>query len=428
MNYNKSEKLNQITEKILIVGIDVSKNFHVARAQDFRGVEFGKAITFNNNYIGFSDLENWIGKLMLENKKETLIIGLEPTGPYWFNLARYLKKNSIKVVTVNPMHVKRIKELDDNSQTKTDYKDAKVIAQLVKDARFSEPNLLEGVYENLRNAKNLRQMMVKDMTRSNNQVQNWLDRYFPEYKEAYKDWASKSFVKLLKEYTFPGVISQISAEEIYKSLPPRLRQGVGLRKIINLVNVCKNSIGTTEGLTIAKNEINYLLKKYENANNDIENLNIKIEEICSELDEVKMLMKIKGVGLITASGIISELGNIRNYNHPKQVIKMAGLSLIENSSGKKKGKTTISKRGRSDLRKFLYQVVFGMIGSNAAFKELYVYYTTRAKNQLTGNQTIIALARKLLRIIYAIVTKNEPYDEKKMLSVIKHPEEFLNVA
>lgn len=153
MNYNKTDKLNQITEKILIVGIDVSKNFHVARAQDFRCIEYGKSITFNNNFIGFSDLGSWIGELMSEHNKETLIIGLEPTGPYWINLARYLKSNDIQVVTVNPMHVKKIKELDDNSQTKTDYKDAKIIAQLVKDARFSEPNLLSGDYESLKTQK-----------------------------------------------------------------------------------------------------------------------------------------------------------------------------------------------------------------------------------------------------------------------------------
>lgn len=428
MNYTKLDRLNQISEKTLIVGIDVSKNFHVARAQDFRGVECGEAITFNNNTEGFDDIGCWIGKLMLENKKETLIIGLEPTGPYWLNLARYFKKNNIQVVTVNPMHVKKIKELDDNSQTKTDYKDSKVIAQLVKDARFSEPNLLEGVYEDLRNAKNLRQIMVKDLARSKNQIHNWLDRYFPEYKEVYKEWTSKSFVKILKKYKFPGILGQSSAKDIYEYLPPKLRRGVGLKKIMKLVDVSKMSIGSTEGLKIAQEEIDYLLKKYETILDDIEILNLKIEEICSELKEVKMLLEIKGIGLTTASGIISELGDIRKYSHSNKLIKMAGLSLIESSSGKKKGKTLISKRGRSDLRKFLYQVVLGMIATNAAFKELYKYYTKRAKNQLKGNQAIIALARKLLRIIHAIVTKNEPYDEQKMLAAIRHPKEFLNVA
>jgi len=428
MNYNKTRRLNQITEKILIVGIDVSKNFHVARAQDFRGIEFGKAITFNNNFIGFSDLGTWIGELMMKNSKETLIIGLEPTGPYWINLARYLKSNNIQVVTVNPMHVKKIKELDDNSQTKTDYKDSKIIAQLVKDARFSEPNLLSGDYESLRNAKNLRQAMVKDLCRIKNQMHNWLDRYFPEYLVAYKDWEAKSFMRILKDYTFPTIISKAGADEVYKSLPGKLRKGVGLRKIVKLVNAAKNSIGTTEGLEMAEEEMKYLLFQYNAITDAIEALEIKIDGICSRLPEVHKILEIKGVGLSTASGIIAELGDIRNYDHPDQLIKMAGLSLIESSSGKKKGQTTISKRGRSELRKFLYQVIFSMLATNRAFKDLYKYFTERPKNQLKGKQAIMALARKLLRVIFAIVKKDVVYDETKMLADIKRPDELLYTA
>ncbi len=95
---------------------------------------------------GFEKFLHWISQIKGKNKKKTVIVGMEPTGPYWINLGRYLRKKEIKIGTVNAMHVKKSKELDDNSQTKTDYKDAKVIAQLVKDGRFSEPNLLEGVY------------------------------------------------------------------------------------------------------------------------------------------------------------------------------------------------------------------------------------------------------------------------------------------
>lgn len=271
-------------------------------------------------------------------------------------------------------------------------------------------------------------MMLKDLTRCKNQTHNWLARYFPEYQLAYKDWTAKSFIRLLKVYTFPSVFRQTSAEEVYESLPGKLRRGVGLRKITKLVTAAKESIGNTEGLEIAKEEIKYLLKQYDLITAEIEELATKIEEICSRLPEVKRILEIKGIGLSTASGIISELGDIRNYDHPDQLIKMAGLSLIENSSGKKKGQTTISKRGRSDLRKFLYQVVFGMLATNKAFKGLYKYFTERSRNQLKGRQAMMALARKLLRIIYAIVTKNIAYDEAKMLAAIKRPEEFLRTA
>ena len=56
---------------------------------------------------------------------QQIIVGCEPTGHYWFNLARYLEENNIKLALVNPYHVKQIKELDDNSPKKTDLKNRK---------------------------------------------------------------------------------------------------------------------------------------------------------------------------------------------------------------------------------------------------------------------------------------------------------------
>lgn len=428
MNYKQNQRLNQLTDETLIIGIDIAKEFHVARAQDVRGIEFGKSIKFNNSLSGYLELDRWIKEIKLAEKKTTVIIGMEPTGHYWLNIARYLKDNAYTVVTVNPMHVKKIKELDDNLQTKTDKKDAKIIAQLVKDARYSTPNLLEGEYEELRNAKNLRQVVIKDLNRTKNQIHNWLDRYFPEYKEAYASWKSKSFIKIIKKYIFPSEIEKLSPNEIYEMLPPKMRRGVGLAKIERLVIASKNSIGIKEGLSFAKIEINYLLDKYEGFLQQIEEIDNYVTDICSNLDETAKITQIKGIGIVTASGIVAELGDIGRYKTPKQMIKMAGLSLTENSSGKVKGTTSISRRGRKDLRRLLYQVILGMIRTNTAFKKMYIYYTTRRKNQLTGKQAIIALCRKLLRIIHTIILKDIDYDEGKMMSEIKYPEEFLNSA
>ena len=102
---------------------------------------------------------------------------------------------------------------------------------------------------------------------------------------------------------------------------------------------------------------------------------------------------------------------------------MAGLNLKENSSGKKKGKIGITKRGRSELRKYLFQAIFGMIRNNPAFKEQYYYYRERKINPLQGVEAIIALCRKLLRIIHAIIINDADYDEEKMLRDIKRPKE-----
>lgn len=132
-----------------------------------------------------------------------------------------------------------------------------------------------------------------------------------------KIWESKSFIKFLKEYTFPSVISKKTVEELYTFLPSKQRRGVGRRKISYLITVAKKSVGILEGLEVAKLEIVYLLKKYETFEKQKEQLMKKIEEIGKDLPEVKKLMKIKRFGLKTASIINAELGYLNNYNVSK---------------------------------------------------------------------------------------------------------------
>lgn len=132
MNYNQNHKISQITPSTLVIGVDIAKDKHVARAQDDRGYEFGKRLIFENRIEAFEVLLEWIFKLQKENAKNHVIIGAEPTGHYWMRLGYYLTSRDIDFVLVNPMHVKKSKELDDNSPTKNDTKDARVIAQLVK--------------------------------------------------------------------------------------------------------------------------------------------------------------------------------------------------------------------------------------------------------------------------------------------------------
>ena len=80
---------------------------------------------------------------------------MEPTGHYWFNLGKFLQDNEMKPVLVNPHHVKKSKELDDNNPTKNDRKDPKVIAGLVREGRYMIPYLPDGVYADLRTASNI---------------------------------------------------------------------------------------------------------------------------------------------------------------------------------------------------------------------------------------------------------------------------------
>ncbi|MFR9710053.1 transposase, partial [Paenibacillus sp. MB22_1] len=91
----------------------------------------------------------------------------------------------------------------------------------------------------------------------------------------------------------------------------------------------------------------------------------------------------------------------------------------ENSSGKKKGKSTITKRGRSRLRALLFRAVMPMVAKNAEFKALHQYYTTRTNNPLKKKQSIVALCGKLIRVLFTLGTKQMCYNPMDVLGPVR---------
>jgi len=152
MNYTQNEKIKQVTEGTLVVGVDIASEAHYARAFDWRGIEIAKVFRFTNDLEGFESFCRWINTIKAKWNKDKVMIGAEPTGHYWFTLASFVKDIDIQFVLVNPYHVKQCKELDDNSQRKTDLKDPKTIAKLVVDGCYNIPYIPEGVYAELRTA------------------------------------------------------------------------------------------------------------------------------------------------------------------------------------------------------------------------------------------------------------------------------------
>ena len=146
---------------------------------------------------------------------------------------------------------------------------------------------------------------------------------------------------------------------------------------------------------------------------EIEELKKELIELASQIDYVEKAVEICGIGYMSMVGIIAETGDLNNYEHAKQVLKMSGLSLKENSSGQKKGKKSISKRGRSILRRNLKQIGIALVGKNSFFMQLHNYYTTQRGNCLTKLISINAIIRKFVYILMAIVKNKESFNEEK---------------
>ena len=170
----QNAKIAAITEKTLIIGIDVGSETHFARAFNWRGYEFSrKPLEFSNTEEGFETFRTWIEELKTKHGMDEVIPGMEPTGHYWFNLGKFLQDNGMTPVHVNPHHVKKSKELDDNNPSKNDRKDPKVIAGLVKDGRYFRPYIPDGIYAEIRVLSGLQVLAQSEITRLKNRIARW---------------------------------------------------------------------------------------------------------------------------------------------------------------------------------------------------------------------------------------------------------------
>ena len=111
---------------------------------------------------------------------------------------------------------------------------------------------------------------------------------------------------------------------------------------------------------------------------------------------------------------LAEVGDISRCRSPKEIQKLAGLAIVTNESCKHKGATCISYRGRKRLRWILYEAALSLVGRNKEFNQIHQYYTTREKNPLKGIQSVVAVACKVIRIFYKILTTGVSYDGTKM--------------
>ena len=422
MNYTQNQKISQVTEATLIVGVDIGSETNFARAFNWRGQELSKKVfRFNNSQEGFQSFLAYLNTYTTIASAQQIIVGCEPTGHYWFNLARYLEENNIKLALVNPYHVKQIKELDDNSPKKTDLKDPKTIAKLVVDGRYSYPYLPEGIYADLREAVSSRERIVKELNAITNRIKRWLKIYFPEYLVVYKNFSAESGLTVLESAPLPQDVLRLGPEGVNQLWRDKKLRAVGMKRALTLVEAAHNSIGLPGG-SCARMELQLLLEDFRTKQSQLEKITEVLEEETLRVPYADKLLAIKGVGLITVAGFLAEVGDIRRFDSPKQIQKLAGLEVKENSSGKHRGRSSISKRGRKRLRKILFQVMLPMIQNNAEFGEIYQYFTTRQKNPLKGKQAIIAAGCKLIRVFYAILKHGVDYDPGKLRADMIHPE------
>ncbi|MFK9095551.1 transposase, partial [Bacillus salipaludis] len=313
---------------------------------------------------------------------------------------------------VNPHLVKRNKENRDNTQSKSDKKDALVIADMVKNGYYSFIRPSSESFEKLRVLMSNRDVIVKRLVMSINQINRWVDVVFPELRQVFTDVSCKGAIATLRLFPTPNEISSMDSLDVQRGWKSLMKRQPGPKKAQLLINLAKTSIGTGQALDAYKFHLGQLIEEYDLAVKQLERVEQQVKEVLYKIPFAKKLPTIKGLSEISLAGILGESGDLSGFSDGNSLLRHAGLHLAEASSGKWKGQIVISKRGRSRLRRFLYLATMSLVMNNPEFKALHSHNVKVKK--IKKMKSIMKLIGKLARIFVGIARRIESYCPSKI--------------
>ena len=401
-----AQKRSAIKPETLVIGIDIAKHTHVARARFYDG-SYTKPVKVPNNRTGFLALTEQIGAWK-SRPDSPVIVGVESTGSYGVNLVRWLAECGCRVVLVPSLHVCREKELLDNSRGTSDDKDALIIADLVARGQYLGFVTLSGACLELRPLVGLRARLVRERTGWLNALHQTVDVLFPEFETVFADLSRPSVRLVLGRFGTAAAARAYYPTEMRRLLVADGAVRVSLAKLERLQAAAAESIGPLEVSAGQKRSLREMLATLAALEERIAGIEEEIERLLEQLPEACYLTSVKGIGAMTAGVIMSETGGLAQYSCAAAVLKLAGLNLYQVSSGQYHSGRHISKRGRSQLRRALYMVA---VQHAKRGWPLHPYYAALVARGKPKNVALTAVCCRLVRLLYALVRDGRCYSE-----------------
>jgi len=412
----KPKRFKTVNEKVLIATVDGGKDTHYGYYRCPDGTE-GKSLPFWNNGRGFQEFWERISSAARTHGLEEIIVGFESTGPYMEPLVQFLRsKKIIQLVQVNPMHTKRLKELPGNSPLKTDRKDPKVIADIIELGHALTVVIPEGPAAELRRLTQGRERTIESRTRLFNQLQSLLVISFPEFLQVMTDVKTASAQHLLRHYPTAQDIISLGEPALTALLRKVSRGKLREDRARALFEAASESVGVREGRSSMLLEIGLMLDTIATYDHFIDNIETEMVRHLEQIPYSRAILSLKGIGPVTAAGLIGEVGDFTKFGTISEVMKLAGLDLYEVSSGKHRGKLSISKRGRPLMRKLLYLAALSTVRKGGVMHE---WYQRALGRGMIKTKALVAVSRKLLGLIFALVRDHSVYVENYLRPVLQ---------
>lgn len=416
LNYHNQTLENWKAEinkgKVLLIGVDISKKKHDC-CFGVKDSVISPHFIFTNTRDGFEFLLAQIKNESMKSNCTNVIIGMEPTSNYWKPLHFYLIKNGYDVVLVETVAVHHNRKTMPKNRGKTDKKDAFAIYDLMRQGKILLSEQISEKYQTGQAMLKTYSKCENEIIRKKLQIRSKLSAIFPEIEVYIKDIFSANGLKLLNLFPTPKSILEKTEDEFLNALS--FKRGYSKAKLKEIYSAAKNTIG-----------IKYIINDYYIAF-DIKVLTLLLDEKetlakhCSEIamqdPRFERILKIKGIGIKTAAGIYLALGDYMKYTKAKQITKLAGLDVIEKTSGTSiNGRPIISHKGKKELRLWGYKGTLNVIKYPGKFSDIYNRKLERNQGKGANKRALVATEDCLIRTIWAILKSEGDYDPAKIQS------------
>ncbi len=378
------------------VGIDIAKLNHFAAIVSEKGEILVKPFPFTNDRVGFEKLIS----AMAPYDRDDLIIGFESTAHYGENLLEFLVSNRYRVCVINPIQTAAMRK-SNIRKTKTDKVDAILIAKTL----MTQPHKIftqEDIeFLHLKTLGRFRQKVIKDRTRLKIQLTSYLDYIFPELQYHFKSGIhQKTVYALLREAPSAEQIASMHLTHLANLLTKSSNGHYKKEQAKEIRILAQKSVGCND--RVLSLQVTQTIEQIELLDRQIKEIELQITKIMSGVDSV--ITTIPGMGYINGGMILGEIGDIRRFKKPCQLLAFAGLDPSVRQSGNFNAtRTRMSKRGSRTLRYALMNATHNLVRRNAIFR---TYYNTKKEEGRTHYAALGHCAGKLVRIIHKLLTDN----------------------
>lgn len=402
----QAQKRQQAQRAAAVVGVDAGKFKHALVVRPRSG-EDSKPLVFPTTRAGFEAAVERIRSVAGGAVPGEILVGIEFAGVYGFTLAYYLHQQGFRVVSVLAAHTKKWKEVTHGASLKTDPKDAQTITDLVGQGQFVAFPFLKTAYAELRYLVSARDRLSLLRSAAVSRLRSSLQSVFPEFERIFKAVDKPTAMALLHTFPGPDDLLNVPKRKVLKLLHEKSRGHLGEETYDALVQAARDSVALPGEQKALKGEIRLLLAQITFYRQQLRTLEEHMVETMRDLPEAECLVSIPGVAPVSAAIFLGLIGDPQAYESSRQVLRLAGLALVEHSSGVLRGQKRISKRGKPLLRKQAFMLALRSARRDGIFREQFEAMLER--NGGKRKKAIVSLSRYMLRLMFSIAKEKRCY-------------------